>query len=145
VKRLPEKAEPHLAALERLGRSAFDAGTHDQLVANGAAPDLIAASWELVNLGIRDAVQAPQIPGEPARVVIAAGAGGAATSAVISRVVQKVASRRDNRLKLQAAREAVAGTSSSRSIRPRLRFGALRAMSRPGSRHACQRAWRSLG
>ncbi len=106
VKRLPEKAEPHLAALERLGQSAFDAGRYYQLLASGAPPDLVAASWELVKLGIRDAVRAPEIPGEPARVVIAAGAGGAASSAVISRVVQKVASRRDNRLKLQAAREA---------------------------------------
>jgi len=36
VKRLPEKAEPHLEALERLGQSAFDAGRHYELLASGA-------------------------------------------------------------------------------------------------------------
>jgi len=106
VKRLPEKAEPYLATLERHGRAAFDSGEHYQLAASSAPAALVAASWALVELGVRDAVWAPEIAGEPARVVIAAGAGGAATSAVISRVVQKVASKRDNRLKLQAAREA---------------------------------------
>jgi hypothetical protein len=106
VKRLPERAEPYLATLERYGRSAFESGSHYQLAASGAPADLLAASWALVELGVRDAVRAPQIAGEPARVLIAAGSGGAARTAVMSRVVQKVASKRDNRLKLQAARGA---------------------------------------
>lgn len=106
VKRLPEKAEPHLATLERHGESTFDAGEHYRLATSGAPADLVAASAALIGLGVRDAVRAPEIVGDAARVVIAAGTGGVATSAVISRVVQKVASKRDNRLKLQAARES---------------------------------------
>jgi len=106
VKKLPVQAEPHLAVLERHDRSAFDAAEHHRLVAGGAPADLIAASQALIKLGVRDAVRAPVIPDEPVRVIVAGGAGGAATSAVISRVVQKVASKRDNRLKLQAARQA---------------------------------------
>jgi hypothetical protein len=106
VKRLREKAEPHLATLERHDQSAFDAGQHYKLVAGDAPVEFVAASQALIELGVRDAFRAPDITGEPARVVIVAGAGGAATSAVVNRVVQKVASKRDNRLKLQGARHA---------------------------------------
>lgn len=106
VKRLPKKAEPHLAALERHRQSTFDAGDHYRLAMSGAQTELVAASAALIGLGVRDGVRAPEIVGGAARVVIAAGTGGVATSDVVSRVVQNVASKRDNRLKLQAAREA---------------------------------------
>lgn len=106
VKHLPKKAEPHLATLERYEQSTFDAGEHFRLATSGAQAELIAASAALVGLGVRDAVRAPELAGEAARVVIAAGAGGVATSALFGSVVQKVASKRDNRLKLQGARHA---------------------------------------
>jgi hypothetical protein len=46
------------------------------------------------------------MPGEPARVTIAAGVGAAGTSALINYAVESVAFKRDNRLKLEAARDA---------------------------------------
>ena len=106
VKLLPKKVEPHLATLERHDLWSFDAADHYRLGTRDASADLIAASAALIELGVIDAVRVALSPGEPARVVIAAGTGGATTGAVISRVVQQVASKRDNRLKLQAATQA---------------------------------------
>jgi len=75
-------------------------------VAAGERADLIAASLGLINLGVRDALRAPSRMGEAPRVMIAGGAGGVGTSALINTVVQSVAFKRDNRLKLQRAKDA---------------------------------------
>ena len=102
---LPSRAESHIAVLEKHGRARFV--VEEDLGFSGATvtPDLRAAFIALTNLGVRDALRAPDLPGEPARVMVAAGVGGAGTSALINRAVQGVAFKRDNRLKLQAARQ----------------------------------------
>lgn len=106
MKRLPQRVEPHLAVLEQHGLTSFDAGEHFRLIAAGVAAEIVAVSEALVRLGVRDAVRAPERPGEPARVVVASGTSGAGSRSLVNHAVQFVAFKRDNRLKLQTARKA---------------------------------------
>lgn len=117
VKGLPAALEQHLLVLERNGVGRYLAGDHFPLLAEVHAAErdgrtdagkaaVVEAMLSLTRLGVLDAVEGFTRPGEAPRVVIAAGAGGAGTSALLNRVVQHVSLKRDNRLKLQAAKRA---------------------------------------
>jgi hypothetical protein len=107
VKRLPSQAESQLAVFERHDRTQFLDGEHYQLEASGAPPDLAAAAADLIRLGVREAMRAPELEGKQPRIFVAAGVGGPSRPAfLINSAVQAVAHKRDNRLKLQGARAA---------------------------------------
>lgn len=117
IKGLPGALEEHLLVLENHDVGMYFAGDHFPLLAEVQAAAragradagrtaVVEAMLALTRLGVRDAARTSTPPAEAPRVVIATGTGGAGTSALINRVVQHVSLKRDNRLKLQAAKSA---------------------------------------
>jgi hypothetical protein len=112
LRKVQEAAEPHLATLEAHGRTSYFAGDHYSLLFQlepdarpGHAPThpLVAASWELANLGVEDAV-ALSGDAEGEIVVAQSVSTVGSPSQLVNEAVSWVAAKLDNIAKLTSAR-----------------------------------------